>query len=121
MTKFKDVAHLHLGCKCSIIGSENIKTLRSIPFLFGELCAEFGDNTAYDFHEIKPILRPLSSMTGEEDKEMVATQEAIDFKGYKLLVDTGETFAYMLSKGFDLFDLIEAREAIDATTLTKDA
>jgi hypothetical protein len=126
MTKFKDVAHLYLGCKCSIIGSENIKALRSIPFLFGELCAEFGDNTAYDFHEITPILRPLSSMNKIEKSKYEAAQDNEGLWGTSFYADQCESpqalvpFAVMAEivnqlrkDGFDCDGLIESGEAIE--------
>ena len=77
----------------------------------------FQDNTQRLFRafEVKLILRPLSSMTEEEIKEMEATQETVKLEGYPeitLKADSGETFLYMLSKGFDLFNLKERGLAI---------
>jgi tyrosyl-tRNA synthetase len=54
--------------------------------------------------EIKPILRPLSSMTEEHKK----------FYGGRKEFDALE-FAYLLKQGYDFFELIESGQAIDAT------
>lgn len=59
----------------------------------------------------KLILRPLSSMTQEEMTELKGNPLSCSF--------TPSQFRYLLSKHFDVFDLIEAGLAIDATTLQK--
>lgn len=83
--------------------------------------AEIGDRVvAYKANQCKLILRPLSSMTEEEEREMIATQDDVKLEGYPeilLKADSGKTFLYMLSKGFDLFNLIEQDLAIDSSKL----
>lgn len=76
---------------------------------------------------IKPFLRPLSSMTEEEaayiDDEFsfghVMSNLSNSLKEgslYQMRVsETFEITRYLLSKGFDLFGLIEAGLAIDST------
>lgn len=80
---------------------------------YGE--AEFVTFTEKNLSQIKLLLRPLSSMTEEEEREMIATQDDVKLEGYPeilLKADSGETFLYMLRKGFDLFGLIEKGEAV---------
>lgn len=97
----------------------------------------------YDWFEVKPILRPLSDMTEEEAVEVAKLSEwephfrdvKVERTQYGDLVvrwdgcleggevfnATGaefycqEQFHYLLSRGFDLFNLIESGLAIDST------
>lgn len=51
---------------------------------------------------------------------MISTQDTVKLHGYPqitLKADSGETFRWMLSKGFDLFGLIDSGLALDATKL----
>lgn len=157
-TLFKDIAHLYTGCKVLCVypagtdGSENwaeskqVDTLTSVSF--EECCFLLKDNPDYYFEgddnefDLKPILRPLSSMTEKETTEIVLlnrmvkntlTSVLFDCKfTIKYLTPNGfnpqggeidlrqnnpQTFAYLLSVHFDLFGLIESGQAIDATTL----
>lgn len=63
----------------------------------------------------KPILRPLSDMTEEEEMEV---QYLVDIQGfgYDALIGAKIT-QYLLSRHFDLFGWIEAGLAIDKTKL----
>lgn len=136
----------YLGCDC-LLESEanskepNIRKLRSVPFLFGELHAEFGDNTAYGMNEVKLMLRPLTNITEDEMKEFLLIEYniantlkrvTISSSGRFLSYETTGFFGngeydmtrlsalqtlYLLSKGFDLFGLIEKNVAVDATKL----
>lgn len=85
--------------------------------------------------EIKLILRPLSSMTEEEGKEYAGLffedynpeltkfynfGHCISIRYYDAFLHlpdeyTPKQFLWLLSKGFDLFGLIEKGEAIDST------
>lgn len=93
------------------------------------------------FSEFKLLLRPLSSLTEEEAKELFRTEYPAGFElsrvqvapdrvhyRYTLLVGTIESktaiyfdllkpkqFTYLLSKGFDLFGYIESGKALDKT------
>jgi hypothetical protein len=81
---------------------------------------DIGDNyVAFDFHEVKPILRPLSDITEEECN--LLSWSYTNAYGRKLLYSpemlNPEEFKQLLVWGFDLFGLIEAGLAIDKTTL----
>lgn len=73
--------------------------------------------------EIKLLLRPLSSMTEEEMEEfgvLIQHRELCRMdSGWKLFKGTPENFRWLLSKGFDLFNLIQEGHAIDISTLKK--
>ena len=128
--KIEDYLHLYLGSEATVcagdIDIDGIGLLVKIDTNYGQKTAivekgKFCSEVGVEF--IKPILRPLSDITKKEKKEMVDTQEKLVIHGYdkpvNLLVDSGETFRYLLSKGFDLFGLIEAGLAIDKTKLDK--
>lgn len=79
----------------------------------------------YAFDEVKLLLRPLASMSEEEKKE--CGNLVYDFSGdeelnrwkwqdFETLLDPAQ-FHYLLSRGFDLFGLIAAGLALDATTI----
>jgi hypothetical protein len=93
---------------------------------------------AFYFNEVKPLLRPLSDMTEQEFKEIFkpiqpgdVTDEdfkeamqhlikngidAFDFDGVSAQI-VFEYTRLLLSKHFDIFELIPAGLAIDKTTL----
>lgn len=79
----------------------------------------------FQYREIKRlrlILRPLSDMTTAEYHEYVrlelnATTTAKEAHEIQSRVFSPRTVIYMISRGFDVFGLIDSGEAIDATTL----
>jgi len=146
--KLKDYLHLYMGCECLLKMEENnkklnIRVLRSLPFLFGELHAEFGGNTGFPICDVKPILRPLSDMTEEEFEGLReitgypnhnATFEGAEGKhiryrygkkstvnGFKTSLNTDQMrpdmLVFLLSKHFDLLGLIESGLAADKTKI----
>jgi hypothetical protein len=79
---------------------------------------ELTSNSHYYFighDEIKLVLRRLSDMSEEENQEWAETNGALgNCSRYE---DEAHATAYLLSKGFDLFGLIDAGLAIDSKTL----
>lgn len=63
---------MYLACECERAGV-NLKRLRSIPYLFDEYHAEFGNNDAYELGEVKLLLKPLSLITDEDAIEVCDT------------------------------------------------
>jgi len=61
---------------------------------------------------IKPYLRPMSSMTKDEEKEYNKTLCVIRGHGSFCTIDT---FDYLISHGFDVHDLIPKGLAIEVT------
>lgn len=126
--ELKDYLHLYLGCECILDNKETGKLIGFDSRLHDSdvemVCFTIwidkeNDWSVYNddknFERIKPILRPLSDMTEEEKQNIEGTD-------WSLLPDSGweytaETFLFLLSKGFDLFGLIEAGLAIDKITL----
>jgi hypothetical protein len=132
LDKIRDILHLYLGAKCNVEGIGKYGWYRLSPAILTSV--ENGEIT------VKPILRQLSSMTEEEAKDfcemegwgrdlenIVVTDGAIDFK--RVVGSRTETcitrftrcrpemFRWLLSKHFDLFNLIPEGLAIDADTL----
>lgn len=133
--KFKDVAHLYIGCTCEVeaFGRTFVEHIQGIKYGRLLIGGKAIDLNSYDNY--KPILRPITDMTEAEGEELLkVAQEGWDAiaKGEAIHLDlevphTRKRFAYlsqqfcemtyMTSKGFDLFGLIESGEAIDATKL----
>lgn len=108
--KFKDVAHLYKGVM--------MKTELGI---FPLVCYHKGDWWLDTIHygakaveqDIKPILRRLSDITDDEIQQC----EGITYD-YGIFEYVGPLSSYLLSRGFDMHNLIDLGEAIDAETLT---
>lgn len=77
--------------------------------------------------DVRLPLRPLSSMTAEEFEEFKVIADNDFIKMVRITsveIETNlahqlKSSAYLLSKHFDLFGLIEAGNAIDSTTISK--
>lgn len=120
-TELKDVIHLLMGCELlHSYGDMDVSVGRMVGITASEVnpgrtVVITSENFAEWFVEdVKPILHRLSSMTEEEDqKEFPAHNrgEFIDMHWHP------EGFHWLLSKGFDLFNLIDSGQAIDAETL----
>jgi hypothetical protein len=116
--ELKYVLHLYIGCEIEITqGSDKMKKT-----LKGFVLNADGSYTCWDSHDtgygnlafgIKPILRPLSDMTEEEKNEYWFLNSVKDSKAQCEAINT----RYLLSKHFDLFNLIPSGQAINKTTL----
>lgn len=71
--------------------------------------------------QVKPILRPLSDMTGAEAKELAECSRSPYYRFEVGLMNKillyPQPVVYLLSKHFDLFGWIESGLAIDKSTL----
>lgn len=140
----RDFIHLYLGCECITYGGKiPVSLIGIVKMQSGELKAFVGHehNTYYvslDMPEYcRPILRLLSDMTEEEAKEFLridgitAGFMSVNAFGIRHNHTTWEfnphgegmpanpnQFAFLLSKGFDLFNLIPDGLAIDKTKLS---
>lgn len=110
-------------------GDKRVKICGTTTSLGGGMVAFYTSGTTYgndDVQYFEPILRLLSSMTEEEKKE-------VGFAGFQALRETfgepalpakyiscmwaAKQTTYLLSKHFDLFNLIPDGLAIDAATI----
>ncbi len=76
-----------------------------------------GNATWLHISKMKLLLRPLSDMTEEELFEFKKIDIGKYPKAHDLIRCDAERVKYLLSKGFDLFNLIEANLAEDKTKL----
>ena len=101
--ELKDYLHLYLGCK--------INTSINGTVMDGKWYDRIMNNECDGL----PILRPLSDMSEEEKTNIEGTD-------WTNMVNGGweyspETFLFLLSKHFDLFELIESGLAVNAAEL----
>ena len=91
------------------VQGDNILTLKS--------CVENGE--AYMYHQIKPYLFPLSSMTEEEweDYQKIRMIDLVDGDINGTFINAGSIVDWLNAHHFDFRDLIEKGLAIDATGL----
>lgn len=127
--KREDYLHLYLGCECAVSESEyyeagtgklvriDIEDSQSVVISANTL----HDRTMYcveaDVSDIKPLLRTLSSMTEEEKIELFALRENEAQLFPAIITGLSECFRWLLSRHFDLFNLIDAGLAIDKTSI----
>lgn len=122
--QIKDYLHLYLGCKFIHNVHKGVFELCGYNIYEAYAQNSLGVST-FDARQIKLILRPLSDMTPSEFKEVEAyhpeTKRWLDVghldDGGKVQFDSWSPYVtvYLLSKGFDLFGLIEEGLAIDKT------
>jgi hypothetical protein len=112
MTKFEDVAGMYLGCT----GMAQFEDYTGeIETVIGICKDELTTNKdAILITSFKPILRPLSSMTEDEAREMGFAGMQIGLLAYPEIemFMTAKQFKESLSKHFDLFNLHENNECI---------
>lgn len=89
----------------------NIHTLISCNY-YGE--CDLDDNLYKTIYDIKPYLRPLSSMTAEEKEDFGVPFTS---EGLVTLTDTVECMDWLNAHQFDYRGLIEKGLAIDCTNL----
>jgi hypothetical protein len=129
----KDYLHLYLGCEC-MIGDLNWKPETNLHGLAPGVDPNYGKpiKSKIDAHVLNVfahkttlILRPLSDMTDEEMDEVWYSHEpknvlVMDYKNNSMsrkVALCSERTRYLLSKGFDLFGLIDSGLAIDKIKL----
>jgi hypothetical protein len=131
----KDYLRFYLGCE--VLTDNGIETLVGVGLLGSDAqrfrtIERFRSSTNDWSKENKIILRPLSDMS--EDEALEVAENILSLNGLNLddwsakdIVSayveqwdryTPEETKWLLSKGFDLFGLIESGLAIDKTKLT---
>lgn len=107
--KFKEVAHLYIGCKIQAGRTEFSRpTLTHCQNSSEEIAIRF----AVDVPAYKPILRRIESLNELEDRQACTIMQ---LKGG--IFGAAECIVFLTSKHIDCFGLIESGEAIDASTL----
>jgi hypothetical protein len=110
-TDIKDVIHLYLGCE--------MQTEKGAKFILEPQHFPSNWKDEYIFTKAKPILRPLSDMTNEEEKiayKLEFNQDRVEsqLNEYFYSVDCWlpQTTIYLINQGFDLFGLIESGQSL---------
>lgn len=123
--KILDYLHLYLGAEFQLIEdyTDGMITFKSNDRLM--LTVDVLNQVEHGWMKGKPILRPLSDMSEEEMKECgcltydFSDEEDLmnwEWQDFQTLLSV-EQFLWLLSKHFDLFNLIAEGLAIDAATL----
>lgn len=119
--KIEDYIQYYVGCKVidTIIGIE--LTLIGVEMhaagkIGTAICFGYGGRSVIGLSRIKPLLRPLSSMTEEEQHDYAGFGHATGTAFGDIKLQARRT-AYLLSHHFDLFGLIDAGLAIDKTSI----
>ena len=133
--RIEDYLHLYLGCEVMYKGEIHFLCGVSKPYKTNDkTIATFSvrpnnkgfRSTIYslsNFNDIKIILRPLSDMTEDEAIECIDYDPKIFIpfneisKDWRTKVLDADRWRKLISKGFDLFGLIDAGLAIDKTKL----
>lgn len=116
--KIKDYLHLYIGCEvrcCRGKGAKGIlKGINTGDLSINPVQILTGSILCYlRFSEVMPILRPLESLSEEEDQEFaLINRDWID--GHW----SADGLLWLLKNQFDLFGLIKAGLAIDKTKQT---
>jgi hypothetical protein len=117
----KDYLHLYLGCEVEF--GLNLNNLRRGTFIgfvdYNRIDARIafraGPEGRVNVFLLKPILRPLRDMKEEEMKVLgIGSVNELEGNIGDLLLKASD-FPFLLSKHFDLFDLIDAGLALDKT------
>jgi hypothetical protein len=116
--KTKDVLHLYYGAHCEYQWTAGVHKQNGITrakistYLMG-----------LNGIQIKPILRPLHTISAEEYKTYLELEDdcyLFNLEGkteIRSRAFSPRSLVYLLSRGFDLFDLIDSGQATDATKL----
>jgi len=121
-TTFKEVAHLYLGCK--IQTKEGVGTFNSLHDSGPEPIGSHDLVHAHlDYHEVKPVLRRLETITEEEMEAYHAIEDRANILGnpdreIQSRAYSPVSLVYLLSRRFDLFGLIDSGEAVNADSLS---
>lgn len=131
------IAALHLGQKCLLKKVFRVGSIDAIEL--AHVRVRFDEGTPvtayYSIEYVRPILRPLSSLTESEARELYEIKFGFEYDGENCTeeywgdfdsgLDTMLSYSVgnpkiwlkLLSWGFDLFGLIESGLAIDATKI----
>lgn len=119
MKDIKDYLNLYLGCEVYAPAAYDKEVFLDGVFKDGFwLNSEFYQYDGATAKSLQLILRPLSDMTEEEHQHMMKLHFEADSKLLPWFSDTYfECVRYLLSKHFDLFNLIPEGLAIDKTAI----
>ena len=123
MEKLMDYLHFHVPCKC-------LKTDTNEQFQLIETNRTgviFENGITFDWQTvenvIKPILRPLQTITPDEENELhnvgcfsISGEYPASYKREVLYNHRAKEIKYLLGKGFDVFGLIDQKFAVSSVS-----
>jgi len=117
--EIENYLHLYLGCECNYDKTHYAGILTGIE---GDSAITFDSvngRTVWPINRMIPILRKLSDMTEEEmnDMERLSNGKYPAILTIQSKIFSCDEIIYLLSKHFDLFDLIPSDLAHDKNTL----
>lgn len=121
--RIENYLHYYLGCDVMVPDEKEACKLVAVNDQSGYI----DSGCDYPLAEIKPLLRPLFEITEEEaamafksasPRGKVEGRQVIKYYSNVSFLEPPE-FHYLLSRGFDLFGLIDAGLAIDKTLTNK--
>lgn len=129
--KIEDYAPLYIGCEVQLEWMGDIEThelfgvighFAALSYQIDEDDEESFDSVDYSVNmrkakDFKLLLRPLSSMTEEEQGKMLSNHGVSLMQSHGDIIMNSETTRYLLSQSFDLFGLIDSGLALDKTKL----
>jgi hypothetical protein len=122
-TELKDVLHFYLGCDVMHKDGTTATMISVDRFNAGFIHHEtqmYGEQSK-DSLEITPILRSFSSITEEEKEAYETYYMSLEYEREEdnhAICDaeiSAQTTRWLISRGFDMFNLIENGLAIEAT------
>jgi hypothetical protein len=128
---FKNVLHLYVGCKLK----DNFMTYQSVMYsvqkndLYMVACSDRSEVSLWlSSNKAKPILKSIQDISQEDSEEIFnmpcqasAKMQYNDLESWKTAIKSApdtivcscsESWFYLLSRGYDVFNLIEKGEAI---------
>lgn len=100
-----------LPCGVKVQYNNEIYNIDYISVLYEEVKLDIPDNYTIGISEVKPYLRPMSSMTDEEKEEYHKLCDSY----YGLYFDTADSIDWLNKKMFDYRGLIPKGLAIEVT------
>lgn len=109
MELVQDYLHFYIGQQASFIDEDGNDHMYTLDY---EVLAKFAPSATHLF------LRSLESMTEEEHNEQIELMDSIEnYMGDVIVSHSGASIKYILSKGFDIFGLIEKGIAMDKSKI----
>lgn len=117
MKKIEDCLHYYLGQKV-LINNRKLENVIDTLTYINHLGDCGGNEYEWLAKDCQLILRKLEDMTEEEEEEYTKTVDEWNFGFKRNMLGAATSTHFLLSRGFDLFKLIESGLSIDSNSLT---
>lgn len=106
-------ARIPYGVKCNVSGVQQSITLTAID-VFSDYPYKFGVVQFSCTTNVKPYLRPMSSMTDEEKRDLGSILQRIEISSYDFISPLEVKLDWLLKHHFDFRSLISKGLALEA-------